>query len=486
MQRAPHLSSVMSAPGARVEPSESQPTRGAVTKADGGLWGVADVTKLKERARTVRRAHGRVIHPRRPAKVAWDLFVGVLIIYTVIVQPFRLGLSYPACGASCYFDCLIDIPFTIDIALCFVTGYYVDGEFVSNYWKIAVRYARTWMVWDVVSVLPFQLVLAGEWCACGGSARDSSELAGGAKLARLFKLVRLIKLVRLFKLSRVFSDFNIEEHVNPSLLKLLSLIVKILFLAHYLSCIWYFLRCDDMLDLSIKTCPSDTESTAGLNSPTAAPSAAPTAEGLVFVNGTLQWDTACGLRSDRLSSYIASLYWTTATMFAIGYGEIVPKTIGQRLFAIIVQLCGALCFGLIISTVTDIVETLDPEAQARRAKLDEILEYVKQRNLPSQLRRELLEHFDYRYMHTSVYDEVAILEPLPPQLRLKVALNGHINLIQCLSDACELSETDPVAVADLMARLQPFQCSPSDTLVSVGQFVQQVPSARPRRVRTGL
>ena len=73
-----------------------------------------------------------MIHPRRPAKVAWDLFVGVLIIYTVIVQPFRLGLSYPACGASCYFDCLIDIPFTIDIALCFVTGYYVDGEFVGG------------------------------------------------------------------------------------------------------------------------------------------------------------------------------------------------------------------------------------------------------------------------------------------------------------------------------------------------------------------
>merc|ERR1719197_2363175 len=103
------------------------------------------------------------------------------------------------------------------------------------------------------------------------------------------------------------------------------------------------------MDPSIKTCPSDTESTAGLNSPTAAPSAS-TAEGLVFVNGTLQWDRSCGLRSDRLSSYIASLYWTTATMFAIGYGEIVPKTIGQRLFAIIVQLCGALCFGLIIST----------------------------------------------------------------------------------------------------------------------------------------
>ena len=172
------------------------------------------------------------------------------------------------------------------------------------------------------------------------------------------------------------------------------------------------------------------------------------------------------------------LYWTTATMFAIGYGDIVPLSIRQRLFAIIVQLCGALCFGLIISTVTDIVETLDPEAQARRAKLDEILEYIKQRSLPSQLRRQLLEHFDYRYMHTSVYDEVAILEPLPPQLRLKVALNGHINLIQCLSDACELSETDPVAVADLMARLQPFQCAPSDTLVSAGQLVQQVLRAR--------
>ena len=46
----------MNTPGARVEPSESQPTRGAVTKADGGLWGVADVTKLKERARNLEDA----------------------------------------------------------------------------------------------------------------------------------------------------------------------------------------------------------------------------------------------------------------------------------------------------------------------------------------------------------------------------------------------------------------------------------------------
>jgi len=32
-----------------------------------------------------------VIHPRHPTKVKWDLFCGVLIIYSVLIVPFRIG-----------------------------------------------------------------------------------------------------------------------------------------------------------------------------------------------------------------------------------------------------------------------------------------------------------------------------------------------------------------------------------------------------------
>ena len=245
---------------------------------------MADVVTIKKRASMWKSHHSRVINPKRGGKIAWDLAVGVLILYTVVALPFRLGYSFPACkGGWCWVDCFIDLPFFIDIALCFFTGYFENGELETNLKKIAIKYLTSWFLPDLLSVLPFSSILGAisgqhvPLCDCKGfgsalAANDaagvfanatqmlttaaaadddggdnSAQLADNAKMLRGLRLLKLAKLMRLFKLSRVFKGFNIEDYVNPAVVKLFSLFLAILLVAHWLSCVWYILKCHSKL-----------------------------------------------------------------------------------------------------------------------------------------------------------------------------------------------------------------------------------------------
>jgi hypothetical protein len=42
-----------------------------------------------------------IIHPNHPKKIKWDLVVGLMVIYTVIVTPFRIGFRIES---ECQYD----------------------------------------------------------------------------------------------------------------------------------------------------------------------------------------------------------------------------------------------------------------------------------------------------------------------------------------------------------------------------------------------
>jgi len=103
----------------------------------------------------------------------------------------------------------------------------------------------------------------------------------------------------------------------------------------------------------------------------------------------------CGYPSSMYSQYLASFYWVIATMMAVGYGDIYGANNDERLYAIFVEIIGAGCFGFIISTTTQIVETMSPETRIRKSKMEDIMEYSKWRNLPLSLHRKIRKHFEY-------------------------------------------------------------------------------------------
>ena len=66
-----------------------------------------------------------IINPKEGKKIAWDLFVGLLILWSVITVPFRLGFDQEPedNSAMFYLDILVDVMFGIDIFLCFRVAY---------------------------------------------------------------------------------------------------------------------------------------------------------------------------------------------------------------------------------------------------------------------------------------------------------------------------------------------------------------------------
>ena len=66
-----------------------------------------------------------IFHPHAPWRTQWDLGVGALILYSVLIIPFRIGFGVDCTHIVAFvFDCLVDIMFFLDIILNFRTAYF--------------------------------------------------------------------------------------------------------------------------------------------------------------------------------------------------------------------------------------------------------------------------------------------------------------------------------------------------------------------------
>ncbi|CAN0166595.1 unnamed protein product, partial [Hapterophycus canaliculatus] len=64
-----------------------------------------------------------IVHPNGKVKVKWDLMVAVLILYSTISVPFRIGFEETASLFWTVVDAIVDVAFTLDIILSFRTAF---------------------------------------------------------------------------------------------------------------------------------------------------------------------------------------------------------------------------------------------------------------------------------------------------------------------------------------------------------------------------
>jgi hypothetical protein len=183
-----------------------------------------------------------IFHPHAPWRTQWDLGVGVLIMYSVLVIPFRIGFGVDCLHTLAFaFDCIVDITFFIDIVLNFRTPFFDRTVgIVVDPWSIASRYIRSWFTIDFLSTVPIdmivQLALTGSVGGCGGSGSSVRSI----KLVRVLRLIRLIKLVRVLKLAKALDVLEEDYGVSPTMTRLAKLCLQMSFFAHMMSCSFYF------------------------------------------------------------------------------------------------------------------------------------------------------------------------------------------------------------------------------------------------------
>eukprot|EP00644_Phytophthora_capsici_P013722 jgi/Phyca11/72530/gw1.33.405.1 len=97
------------------------------------------------------------------------------------------------------------------------------------------------------------------------------------------------------------------------------------------------------------------------------------------------------LRHESVSvRYIYSFYWVVATVCGVGYGDIHATNKTERLFSMTVSIVGASGFGLIIGSLTKILENWHRETTTRSRKLSMIQSFIHKKRLPRALKVRLM------------------------------------------------------------------------------------------------
>ena len=351
-----------------------------------------------------------LVDPRHSTRLPkWEMVSTLALVFTAIVTPVEVAfLQMPSDFSDGLFwvNRLIDVCFTIDLFLNFLTMYEVrslreGSSWVSEPKRIAKRYIKSgWLLIDATALSVSALEVV--FLALGNTGALSARVGRRLKLLRILRIFRLVRLAHLLRSSRLIQHWETQLLVSYGMVAIFKCAVMIVSLAHWAACLWALQV--QLGDRGVQ------ESWMGDDSYCRPASTVPVAAGGTNANLTLDvvdgrhiWEGDAWVPSlvDPLpgedlmvcvgpaSMYTAALYWAVMTITSIGYGDVLPKTDGERLFAFFAMVIGGAGYGFIIGSLASVVSDVDAHTRVYNERMETILAYMSQRGFPRPLQRKV-------------------------------------------------------------------------------------------------
>ncbi|OMJ65278.1 hypothetical protein SteCoe_38634 [Stentor coeruleus] len=377
-----------------------------------------------------------MLKPNGRFKNIWNFIVVLILLYTAIATPFILSFGDTIDSLGIFWtDNAINGLFFLDFVVNFFSAYNDNqGNLITDRKQIFLKYAKGWMVIDLITWFPFDLI------------QQTGTTSGGKTFARFLRLPKLYRLLRFSKLLKLMKSHTQNEILDKiqELLSVKNFVMKVaksyltvLIIIHVVSCIWY-------LTAKLDDFSPDT------------------------------WVVRLGYQdSDIGSLYLTSMYWAFTTLITVGYGDIYAYTPMEK------SLCFFwMCFGLYfssfnISSLTSMLSSLDLKENAVENKLIIIDELCHDINLDKTLRSKLRTSIKYAADKSgfSWKEKMSILDELPKLLRYEVAINMHNGAAKFIKF---FMSRDQTLVALLMPMLEPMYIESKTYLYKINDAAEEI------------
>lgn len=161
--------------------------------------------------------------------------------------------------------------------------------------------------------------------------------------------------------------------------------------------------------------------------------------------------------------YITALYWAFTTMTTVGYGDITPYTINEKVFAMITMLLACGIFAYTVGSIGSLVSKQNSGENAYREQVVAVNRYMRKKNLPYDLQFRVRKYLEYVWENKKKnnMDEKQILnllsEPLKDEIYafihgvvIKICMIFTIYEEHFISQLTKTLETETFAPGDIV------------------------------------
>jgi hyperpolarization activated cyclic nucleotide-gated potassium channel 2 len=263
-----------------------------------------------------------ILYPDSTFKGVWDMSGLIFIIYQSIFIPYRLCFEVEAEGAFYVVETMIDVAFMLDIVVAFNTGFYKKGYLVMKRKDIIKHYLKNWFAIDFLASFPYSWVLnkttlKSMGVGASGALTKTPQLLRIIKIFKFLRFLRLLRVLKLKKLLYKFEEIIMSDMLN-AFLGFFKVITVILFIAHWIGCIFYAIGASEL-------------------------------------DSGMCWLTISEIHdASNFDKYIISLYWAFTTMTTVGYGDVSPYTMSEKIYAMFSMLIACGVFAYVVGSIETI------------------------------------------------------------------------------------------------------------------------------------
>lgn len=381
-----------------------------------------------------------IFHPESPTRLAWDIIMLVLIIYQALTIPYFVCFNDDYTPLLNHLDISLTFVFFMDIFITFNTGFYHKGSLIMKRREITIEYLKFWFWIDLIATFPYNWFVEG--FNVDKSSEDTTSSAPKVlKILRVFRFLRILRLLRLAKLKKIL--IKIEDFIASNTLANFFVFIRLLsmvfFIAHWTACFWFFIGYQESLTHPIS------------------------------------WIISVDIKDkSNFEQYITSLYWAFTTIATVGYGDITPITLNEKLFTMMTMIMSSGVFAYTVGSIGSLISKQNASENSYREKVVAVNSYMKKKRLPKDLQFRVRRYLDYIWevKKKQRLDEKQVLSLLSEPLRDEIYARINANLIK----SCPVFKVayESYFIAQLTRTIENETYAPGDVIFAEGEISSKI------------